>query len=227
LSENTASQEGGAIYYNYNRPKMVNLTTLGNKAPYGANIASYAVKIRMNGTNTDAMTIDNVGSGIAYNDTLVFSLLDYDNQVMVLENDDQILINPVNRTEASIMGTSYALLRNGTASFTSLVASAKPGMNNVIFQASSKAIDSTKIKNVFGAALSNNSIKMNFRYCKPGEIQLDSNTCTVCSAGTYSLDWNATSCSECLSGTVCPGGEAIAVNPGYWRRTTNSTTIVE
>jgi hypothetical protein len=65
-----------------------------------------------------------------------------------------------------------------------------------------------------------------FRYCKPGEIQ-NGNTCTPWSPGTYSLIWNSTRCLNWLDDAECLGEEKISLEEGFWRRTRNSTTIVE
>jgi hypothetical protein len=59
----------------------------------------------------------------------------------------------------------------------------------------------------------------------PGEIQIGS-VCLVCTAGTYSVTWNATECKNCPDQTTCYG-KIISVNSGYWRIDGNSTEIIE
>ena len=168
--DNTAVQEGGAIYYDYNRPEIANNIFIDNQAQYGPDIASYPVKIVMNGSNTGYMSISNVGSGTEYENSIVLALLDFDNQTMVLNNQDSITINPFNFTESSIFGTNYGLLKSGVTSFSGLTFKNQPGADNAAFVASSKAIDIDKISNVFGTQISDNNIGISFRWCKPGEI---------------------------------------------------------
>jgi predicted outer membrane repeat protein len=221
---NEAKSKGGAIYYEYRRPTLTNNTFENNSAAYGPDLASYPVKIQM--LDHSESVISNVGSNTVYEETLNFALLDYDNQTMVLNNVNQIIINPVNSSQASVVGTNAVLLKNGVASFTNLVAIAQPGSQNIKFQASSKAINNAKINQIYGSAVSDNFINFNFRNCMPGE-QIIGNRCVPCSAGSYSLEWNSKTCESCLENAVCLGRDVIEVEQGFWRRTTNSTNIVE
>jgi len=219
--------QGGAVYYDFKRPSFSQITYKDNQAKYGPNVASYAVKLRINGVELDHAKVTDIGSGIRYADTIYYELLDVDNQVMVLNSQDQIVMTPVNRSLVSFTSTNSALLRGGVASFSDILVVAKPGSADVLIKVSCKAIDSGKIVKVFGGPISNSTISMSFRYCKPGEIQMLDNTCDNCDAGTYSLDWNSTQCKQCIEHSVCQGKTEIAVDSGYWRRTSNSTNAVE
>ena len=95
FENNIAFEKGGAIHYTYRRPLLMNVSYSNNTAEYGPNISSYAVKITFAETGNDKMHLSNIGSGIVYEKTLNFSLRDYDNQVMVLNNVNQILILPL------------------------------------------------------------------------------------------------------------------------------------
>lgn len=163
--------------------------THDNSAPYGPNIASYAVKITIVGN--EEMVINDIGSGIRYDTPLKFALLDYDEQVMVLNNVDQIILTPVNSTISSIGGVNSALTRNGVSTFDNLVAIAKYGAKDIKYQANSKAIDSTKILIALGSLIWDNIVSFNFRNCMPGESIIDNHRCQECSAGSYSLEWNS------------------------------------
>ena len=59
---------------------------------YGINLASYPVKIILDNSINDDMILTDVVSGVTYPDTLRFSIVDFDNQVMNLLNSDQIKI---------------------------------------------------------------------------------------------------------------------------------------
>ena len=52
-------------------------------------------------------------------------------------------------------------------------------------------------------------------------------TWSSCAAGTYSLNWNSTSCSQWIMNTICQGEHKLSVDHGYWRNTKNSTYIAE
>ena len=170
--------------------------------------------------------MNNIGSGILYNTTLLLELKDYDNQTMNLENSSQIKLSPIT-TNAKVKGTDFAKSVNGTGAFNNLFFVYKPGVSNILFQASSKSINSALIKTVFGNQISNNSIIVNFRYWKPGEYAVDSQECSEWAQGTYSLKWNSTSCDSWMGTAVWMGGTNIELNPGYWRRTLNSTSIID
>ena len=176
FENNTATKQGGAIYYDYNRPVLSNNTFVNNQAVYGHDIASYPVKIVMNGSDIDYMSITNVGSGIEYSYDITLVLLDYDNQIMVIDNQDRINIIPLNYSRSSVLGTNHGQLVEGVATFSNLIFQGQPGTSNVKFVASSNAIDSHKIHSVFGAQISDNHIDVSFRWCKPGEIY-DKNKC--------------------------------------------------
>jgi hypothetical protein len=223
--QNNATAKGGAIYYAFKRPQLTNVTNQNNSAPYGPNLASYAVKIKMVGSNE--MVIDDIGSNIKYEKEVKLALLDYDDQVMVLNNANQITLNPVDTAISSIGGVNSVLLRDGIATFNNLIAVAKYGSQAVQYQASSKGIDNNKVKQVHKDWVCNNIITFNFRNCKPGESIIDGYKCHECSVGSYSLDWNSPKCISCMDDAVCLGKDEIEINPGFWRMTTNSTKIVQ
>ena len=221
---NIGISQGGAIFYNYYRPSLNNVLFINNKANYGPNFASYAFKIRFENSNSNEMIINNIVSGVEYN-ALRFVLLDFDNQTMVLNYYDQLSISPLNKSESKIKGINSALLRSGAASFNNFVAIAKPGSTNIQFQITSKAIDYEKIKTAYDI-LPNNTIYSNFRYCKQGEAQLEDNTWSTWSPGTYSLNWNSTEWYQCVSNSVWIGGNQLYLYSGYWRKTLNTSKIV-
>ena len=199
---NTATRQGGALHYDYVRPSLRNNLYQNNSALYGPNIASYPVRIKLVNSTEDEMLLDNVGSGIPYPHTLNLGLYDYDDQIMILDSSDQISISPVDLQSSDISGINVGLLSQGSTSFDNVAFISSPGLVNVQFKATSKAIDDDKIQNVFGNTVSNNTINVNFRFCQPGEIITNNNQCQGCSAGTYSLRWNSTECTNCIDDAV-------------------------
>ena len=67
-------------------------------------------------------------------------------------------------------------------------------------------------------------ILASFRYCMPGEIDAD-NEWTICTEGTYSLNWNSTKCDSCPNYATWNGGASIWVDSGYFRSSFNSSYI--
>ena len=89
---NIATEQGGTICYNFRRPSLHNTTFYNNQAMYGINLASYPVRIILDNSVNDDMILTNVVSGVTYPDTLRFSIVDFDNQVMNLLSSGQIKI---------------------------------------------------------------------------------------------------------------------------------------
>ena len=98
FDSNIALSQGGAIFYNYKRPQFNQTTFTNNQAIYGKDIASYAVKIRFNDSDSDQMKITDIASGIKYTTNITFKLLDYDNQTMILNNINQVELSSSNNS---------------------------------------------------------------------------------------------------------------------------------
>ena len=202
FTNNNAIRQGGAIYYDYARPTIERIEYISNSAQYGLDIASYPTKIKLVNSTQNDVYINNVGSGITYEQTLNFGLYDYDDQIMVLDNSDQLTISAVDNHTSSISGPNVGLLNKGTTSFDNLRFISTIGSTNIHYRATSKAIDKDKIQSVFGQTISDSNIYVDFRFCKPGEFITSSNQCEECSAGTYSLKWNSIKCESCLENAV-------------------------
>jgi hypothetical protein len=226
LNNNTADESGGAFEYNFKRPKLENNTYANNTALYGANIASYPIKIRNKSDNQNRIELNNVGSGVPLNESLVLQLLDYDNQTMILDNISQIKIIAI-VPNTNLGGTHSVKVRKGEATFSNIQFQGIPGDSNIDFQSNSKAIDQDKVNAAFGSKMDENKINVSFRYWQPGEAVTEIGTCEKWSPGTYSLEWNSTKWEDCVDNAVWLGGTEIRVNDEYWRLTKNSTKIIE
>ena len=225
FDNNNASNRGGSIYYNLYRPIMQNLTFTNNYASYGPNIASYAIKIKLNNSYSDDIILENVGSGVLYDQTLDFILIDADNQTMVLDSSSQIEIKSFS-SDTLVSGINAVKANQGAVSFSSLYFTSNPGDTNVEFEITSKALDTEILKLQFGADYSQAPITVSFRYCKPGEIIRNSQWDT-CSPGTYSFLWNSTVCESCMNNAECLGGTEVFLDKGYWRISKNTTKTYE
>ena len=222
---NKGVKSGGAIKYDVFRPKLSNISFKNNSALYGTNIASYPIKIKITNSSDDQITFSNIGSNIQENITFGCALYDYDDQINTLDSTSNIYFKIItNNTQ--VIGTSTTNLVSGVGSFNNIIFVGEPGSTNVRFGLDSKSIDLNVAKREFGLNYTLNNVILNFRYCKPGEIQIG-NTCSEWSQGTYSLLWNSTQCTSWINNAICLGKEQISVDKGYWRYTKNTTYVVE
>ncbi|CAI2363468.1 unnamed protein product [Moneuplotes crassus] len=225
--ENKAGVSGGAIYYNYNNPRVLNTMFSSNTADYGPNFASYPAKIGISDGSTDQdITLSSIGSGITIEESLKLAIYDIDNQRMNLDNSSQIIILQKNASEAIIKGINAIVVNGGVAEFNNIAAIAKGQIRYSKFSLSSKSIDTKKVSEVLGASFTQKDLEIKFRDCQPGEM-IVGNECEICAAGTYSLQQNSTECISCDLNAVCLGSNQVSVAPGHWRRFQNSTKIVE
>ena len=170
---NQANEKGGAIYYDFRRPQIINTYFDNNTAIYGPDIGSYAVRVAQEDAIDDHIMLIDVASGLRYDAIVRLLLVDYDNQVMNLENTSQIKILPVTQ-DAKLKGFDSSALTMGVAEFDGLQFEYYPGATNVKYIATSDLIDLTKVG--YLDLPTNNTITVSFRYCKPGEIIVDNTT---------------------------------------------------
>ncbi|CAI2367266.1 unnamed protein product [Moneuplotes crassus] len=231
---NIAYVQGGGINYNTYPPILSNVSFDSNIAPYGADIGSYALDIIFEKTNSTFMSIDNVGSGIPLAQNITVKVIDHEGQVMNQLNDGVIIMSYANtpgQTSSSkgILGIDRAAILNGTAVFTDIALLAPPGSQKVRFHVESnnvknkKAIYNISSENIYEYT---SSLVVNFRYCIPGEMQ-ENEKCTECSALTYSLKSNSTTCHNCMDNAQCLGKKAISVDKGYWRKSETTSAVVD
>lgn len=147
---------------------MINVTFANNSAPYGNNIASYAVKAILTDGEIENFEIDNAASGQEYEEEIRFALVDYDNQTIDSQTSGLMTINAVSEN-ASALGLSSTSIVNGISTFKNVIFQAKPGSTNVEFTVRTFSIDSSLISRVFNTSTLQESFFVNFRLCKPGE----------------------------------------------------------
>ena len=225
FTDNTATEVGGAGYYNLYVPITDNNTYINNTAPYGGLVGGYASKIKIKDKPNDPITFINVGSGVVYETSVTFAIYDFFNQIMNQDSVSQIVIT-ANTSDGNVLGTNSVRVTNGEATFDNLIFYSHPGDQDIKFNIESPALDKEKLSTVIEDYTPENII-VNFRFCKPGEYIVSNISWTEWSPGSYSLFWNSTDWETWLDDATWPGGEQIDVNPGHWRRTTNSTDIRE
>jgi hypothetical protein len=120
---------------------------------------------------------------------------------------------------------SEIVLVKGQGIMSSTIFISKPGSNEIPFELKSSVINYGMINEIAAQTYPQQIMNVNFRWCRPGEIEI-SGQCDTCSQGTYSLLWNSTECLDCPDKASCQG-RSISLNNGYWRSNTNSTDIIE
>ena len=224
FEQNVAQLSGGGIMYDLYRPAISNLVYKSNNALYGPKIGSYAIKVDIKNTTITSINLNNAVSGqIAQ--TYVLSVVDYDDQAMNIDPNLKVTIKVVT-PGASIFGRNIYFADAGVAKMNETILISTPGSINIVYSISPNTIDLDKAKAVYGGNYTLPSIIANFRYWKPGEY-FYTNQWLSWSQGSYSLFWNSTLCSQWMANVNCVGDEVINVNAGFWRKSTNSTLIVE
>ena len=133
FSNNLAVEMGGGIYYDLNRPLISNCKFENNSAKYGPDIASYPVKIVESGTLNNKISLNDVASNLEYETTLYFDLIDYDGQVLNLEDSSTIKI-VADSPGTSVKGTDFAKLTEGKAEFDNLIFVGETGDSDILFK---------------------------------------------------------------------------------------------
>lgn len=165
LQNNTAVKMGAGIYYDLVRPLMDNIININNSAAYGADIASYGVKIVQRETSKNQVYLNGVPSDLDYEEDLHFDLVDYDGQVMNLENTRSVKILIADPT-LSIRGTDFGRLTNGQATLDDLIFVGEVGKINARYLLTSKTINTRIINEVLdnSGGEYDNFIDVSFRY---------------------------------------------------------------
>ena len=143
---------------------------------------------------------------------------------MNLVNTSQIKITSA-VSGAKLNGIDTSGLTAGQAEFSNLQFVYRPGETNIEYLASCDLIDDDKVSYLNLPASS--AIDVSFRYCQPGEIEVDNERWAVCSPGSYSFSWNSTECKSWMNNAVWLGGTQVFVEDEYWRLNTNSTEIIQ
>ena len=210
-----AQTQGGAIYYDLQRPVMDSTIFQNNSAEYGSDIASYPISVKLLEHETDLIDIINITSGQVYESGLQLQLVDYDGQVVLSNFTSTVSMQSI-ESGTRVDGTHKVTTTDGIAVFDDLILTATPGSNNVNFEVLSNFIDYQRVSVQLGTEKSSKNLTASFRLCQTGEIELN-NQCVTCSPGSYSLGINQTECLLCMDKAQCLGGAHIKVDNEYSR----------
>lgn len=193
------------------------ITWMGNIAPYADKVGTQATSII--GPSSYDVTVYNT----ALSPALTFQLYDYYGQLLNLDGSTTISAR-INASSVNCSGQSALLagsnlygsgvpVQNTTAVFADLEAYCSPeGSVEVIFE-------STNVNGVAASYVIHNSTVLSFRSCVAGE-KYTVRQCEECPLGSFSLQANAQTCTDCLSmsGVKECYGNQLDLDRGYWRR---------
>ena len=210
--------------YDLYRPTFSNLKFDNNVALYGPDIGSYAIQIRIGNNTQQIFTVSNATSG-QISQEFQFSILDFDSQIMNLDSTSKITVK-AKASGSQVDGKNIGVANLGNVNLSELIFIYKPGSQNVKFSVNSDSINLNTAKAIYGSNYSLPIISVNFRFCRPGEYILQSKWISW-SEGSYSLNWNSTQWEKWMGNAYWQGDEIVKVDAGYWRKSTNSTLIVQ
>lgn len=167
-----ASIQGGAIYYDLQRPEFNNIMFTNNSSPYGPDIASYPVYFKFTDDHEKDLTLTDVASGQLITPGLEFSLVDFDDQVVTTHSQASMSIQNIEQG-TQVGGFKKVIVTNGSAVFDDINLQGTPGTNDSIFDISSTFIDYDRLQVFYNRSEVSHEITVSFRECESGEFLQD------------------------------------------------------
>lgn len=186
-----SARSGGAVHWIAGTIIWQNNTFLSNVALFGPNVASFLEYMQ---TDQDPIIME---SGNPYSYGLTVRLLDHFQQVISTDYSTTAMLN----SSSPLSGHLQSKAIGGLLIFSGFSITLQPGSSS----------DLTVVASKLSLLLT-----VITRNCQVGEAQVGF-MCVKCSAGTYSLSFNATQCQLCPNNAQCPGGSQIFPDPTYWR----------
>jgi len=223
---NKAEKKGGAVYWFDSYPLITGNYMKDNTAVYGADIASFPIRLALyensalqeylsNDTIPLAGNMHGVASGHVSTEVLKFALVDHYNNIILDDSESAAQIVTIDGN-LSIAGSTQAIATNGVFTFSKLVLKANPDTQQsfkvntptITFALQAYIVDPNKY-------IPTVEITAEFRTCQVGE-SLQSQECYLCPEGTFSLD-PAQPCNTCPAHVICFGNFTMVPEAGYWR----------
>ena len=223
FQSNRASQEGGAISYQLQRPSMINNYFFNNSAGnYGDDISSYATKIFLFYENGSLYSLIPGNITLRPSEQRIrinVAFFDIDNQLVNISDKslefhldsnflNQTATNQIKRF--SLIGETEAFMRNGILAFSHLNYEISSLLNKetiVLFLKAEKTSswDSISILNIF------------IDGCLPGEVfNPFRGKCIECQLGSFSYSPADTKCKSCPTEATFCNLNVRDLKPGYW-----------
>lgn len=123
----------------------------------------------VDGELVEISKLDNVPSGVVIDNPIELAIVDVDGNIMTSDSTSSIKITEI-EDGTKISGQNTVVLNKGRASFVETTLYASPGKENVKFKLSSSAIDYNMVNYLDSMQYETQTLLINFRWCKPGEI---------------------------------------------------------
>jgi hypothetical protein len=222
FTQNTAEVNGGALAWAHNQPILSANSFTYNKAKYGADLASFPMKLSAvdeYGELVEARRLSEyiwIASGQNLPEPVRIALVDHYGQVVRTDNSSAAEMSAENSIEVTLTGQTKVSAEDGIFVFDSLVVSATPG-TSISLSVETSSIDVKGASSRGEGEGYSSTLQLNFetRLCQSGEA-LVKKDCLVCKEGTYSLTPDQP-CTDCPSEAICYGNMTMAPKAGYWR----------
>ncbi|OMJ71850.1 hypothetical protein SteCoe_29840 [Stentor coeruleus] len=224
---NSCPYEGGAIKWADYKPSISDSVVFyNNSAEYGSNIAGLPAMLQFSISRNLAVeskleTLTNIIPGQHYNSTIYLYMLDSIGSIVTSDNQSTLNIESNDSKSGrdsnnsySVHGTTTFICSQGIFSLTDFSPNGPPG-TTMTMNVSTNGIKSGKVPNDDVEYNNAASINLELRECIQGE-EIGPDMCKECDSGTF-LIYPADSCLSCPTGAVCPGGDSVIPNVGYWR----------
>jgi len=166
---------GGAIVFNSYSPLIQNIVYYNNTAEFGSNIANYPTRIKelINENElVNLIKLSNIPSGEKIETPIILAIVDVEQDDIFTSNSKaSISIEPLD-AKSKIEGQSTIRLFKGIGSFTESIFQASPGRTGVRYLMTSSAINYEMLQYLDKNTYTQQIFTVDFRWCKPGEIQI-------------------------------------------------------
>lgn len=228
FSENSAGVSGGGLYWTDSYPLMTGNIFTDNKAKYGQNVASFAVRLVAvtaenllleyldEGENPLVAELLNVGSGHIYRGKLRLALVDQYGSIVTTDDLSSAQLLAQNASEVRVSGNTQVVAVQGVFEFSNYTLTGPPlSTQHLLLTTNGIQLDRKTTAKDPSPYYASVSLRVYFRACQPGE-SLQSNECRSCPVNTFSLT-PTDSCMSCPSHVTCYGANIMVPDPGYWR----------
>ena len=219
---------GGAVLWQHSLPAFRDNTFENNTATYGADIASYAIKLGLVGWDLQAklylnetvspplaLVIENVGSGYVFDGLIRLGLFDHQGQLLTMDSSSGAVIELPAYSNLTLFGGVKAVAAHGIFTFSLFTLTAKPGTSQDVLITTPAIRMQTLSAYDLSIAQDALVVRFTFRECLIGEYQ-QYDKCEACPSGTYSFSPEKP-CTACPEGAVCYGNYTMVPEKGYWR----------
>lgn len=228
FERNAASYMGAALYWFDTYPLFENNTLEGNSAPYGSEIAAFAIRLAIltpnntlvNYQNAEnpplVLTLPHVGSGQTYEGVIRLALVDQYDKVVTADSTSSANLQVIEKNSSSLTGYIKTEAISGIFELKDTIFIGQP-KSTQYFLISTNGVNpylkvfTTDPHDYYQTV----KLAVEFRDCQAGE-SYQGLICYRCPAGTFSLD-PVQPCNSCPAQATCLGGFEMVPLPGFWR----------